>query len=192
MRDDKYPEDQALLSWGYRGTMCSVVRNRLFDEEVSRMEALKDRFPSMYNNFKDQVGNLNGYARFPKRPVRERGYNGIITYVPAPGGITYAQLYVDGSFVYGYDTAHHAQTSVKFKDASWHQIQIEFMVDAIMIARRLESSYRRARSRAARSIVLSEFERRLTLRAKQVGRSGKAIDILDNFGIMLRLLSGEL
>lgn len=136
---------------------------------------------------KGKIGNLQGYARFPKRPLYERGYHGIATYIPAPGGITFAEPYADGSFVYGYDTGHYGQEGTQFKDVNWHVVQVEFMVDAIMIARRLERAYRDAKQVAKRAAVLDEFGRRLRLHS----RGYKNIDT-DNFGVIMNLLSGQL
>lgn len=106
--------------------------------------------------------------------------------------MTYAQQYVDGTFVYGYDTAHIDMEAVKYKDGFWHRMQVEFMVDAIIIARRLEKRYRRAQTNTRKATVLDELNRRLYLRSVQVGRGKQGIEIMGNTGVMLKLLAGDL
>ncbi len=188
VRDDLYPESHAAHIWLYRGTNCSVVRCDWFKEELELLEAIQKEsgipLALMINSTRQKIDNFQGYTRFPKRPVYERDFEGIIKYVPAPGGITYAQQYIDGSFVYGYDTSHIGQTSVKYKDLSWHILQVEFMVDAITIAKRLERRYRLG-NRRQKLLVAREFNRRLSL-------LGKPIDLLDNHGLAMHLLFGEL
>jgi hypothetical protein len=201
IRHDLYPEEMGVHIWTYRGTNCTIIRNRQWEKmvadlkgdesyeagilDVKKPDSLQKALARSIELFSAKIGNLQGYARFPRRPLYERGYKGIATYIPAPGGITFAEQYADGSFVYGYDTAHIDQEGVKFKDVSWHVVQVEFMVDAIMIARRLERAYRDAKQNSKRAKVLDEFDRRLRLRGKQ-------IDVTGNFGVMLNLLSGQL
>lgn len=49
-----------------------------------------------------------GYVRFPKRPLQEPRFRGIVTYVPVHGGVSWAQESPDGSFVYGFDCNHNS------------------------------------------------------------------------------------
>ncbi len=187
VRHDLFPEEQGVHIWVYRGTNCTVIRNGQWEEMVNdfRKSGLAEKLSDSMEWMSAKVGNLQGYARFPKRPLYERGYHGIVTYIPAPGGITLAEQYADGSFVYGYDTGHHGQEGLQYRDVCWHVVQVEFMVDAIIIARRLERAYRDAKKNKDRARVLEEFGRRLRLRGKQ-------IDVQDSFGIMINLLSGQL
>lgn len=60
-----YPEGSALAVWQHNELTCSIVRHG--------------------------SGHLCGYVRFPKRLLRERDYDGIVTYVPVHGGVTYSR-----------------------------------------------------------------------------------------------------
>jgi len=63
--------------------------------------------------------HLCGYVRFPERPVKERTYHGILTYVPVHGGITYADQ-KDGGMVYGFDCGHAGdEERPETKDPEW-------------------------------------------------------------------------
>ncbi len=76
----EYPESKAIETWVFEGLVCSITRNGM--------------------------GALCGYVRFPKRPVSELGYDGIIGGVRVHGGVTYAKQFADGSMVYGFDCSH--------------------------------------------------------------------------------------
>jgi len=77
----EYPECKAIVIWEKDGLVFSIVKH-------------------------STLGHYCGYVRFPKRPVKEKEYGGILTYVPVHGGITYAKESEDGSIVYGFDCAH--------------------------------------------------------------------------------------
>ena len=85
---------------------------------------------------------LNGYVEFPKRPVREQGYEGLLTYVPVHGGITYANEDEDG-MIYGFDTLHHDSSSKPRSNKEWIKKQIEIMIKGILLAKKLEAKYLR-------------------------------------------------
>jgi len=187
LRDDHYPESEAVHGWNYRGTECTIVKCVWFEERFEMLKArgIDQLVPFMVKDLKAKFGNLQGYARFPKRPLHEKTFHGIVTYVPAPGGITFAHQYADGSFVYGYDTDHIEQHGLRYKEVNWHVAQVERMVDALIIAKRLERAYRLAGTQGAKITVLNEFVRRICFRSRQ------AYDITDNFGLMMSLLTGH-
>ena len=83
---------------------------------------------------------LNGYVVFPKRPVREPGYDGILAYVPVHGGITYAEA-DDLGMVYGFDTAHYDSDEFPRYDHDWVKGQIKVMLDGIKKAAEIEDKY---------------------------------------------------
>lgn len=88
---------------------------------------------------------LNGYIVFPKRPVREKGYNGILTYVPVHGGITYAHEDELG-MVYGFDTLHHNSENYPITDKAWIKKQIGVMLVGITKATSVENPYLRCKN----------------------------------------------
>jgi len=192
-RDDDYPESDAVHHWQYRDTACTIVRCDWYEEELQKLResGLEKVLAYSIQTITAKLGNLQGYARFNRRPLYERSYHGIVTYVPAPGGITFAQQYTggifSGTFVYGYDTAHILMDGVQYKDVSWHVLRVEYMVDCIKIARRLERQYRDAWKQDDRIRVIQEFARRCEL----IGH-GKKYEITDNYGLMMNLLSGRI
>ena len=86
------------------------------------------------------LGGFNGYVLFPKRPVKEPAYGGILTYVPVHGGITYAEEDGDG-IVYGFDTGHCDSESYPIRETEWIKGQCKIMLAAIKRAAELEDKY---------------------------------------------------
>lgn len=87
------------------------------------------------------AGNYNGYVRFPKRPVQEKGYDGILTYVPVHGGITYAEE-DDKGMVYGFDCAHFGdEDNPKLNDLQWMRAECRRLARGILIAADYEPQY---------------------------------------------------
>lgn len=85
-------------------------------------------------------GRLNGYLAFPQRPVRERGYGGILAYVPVHGGITFAREDEEG-VCYGFDTGHFNSENYPINDTEWIKGQIRIMLKGIQKAAEVESEY---------------------------------------------------
>jgi hypothetical protein len=133
------------------------------------------------------LGHLCGYVRFNKRPVIEKEYGGILSYVPVHGGITYAKESKNGSMVYGFDCAHcDDENNPNCKDANWVLKEAINMGLAILIAKKHERKY----------LAVDGFPKK---RAKiidcfhlETKKSGVVFDIQDNFGAMINLLSGQL
>ena len=122
---------------------------------------------------------LNGYCVFKKRPTRETGYNGILTYVPVHGGITYAERDKDGSMVYGFDTLHCDSHEKPRTDPEWIKGQIQVMIAGIRKAAEVEGKYLRCisnKGRAKWAQMVSDIQREESR----------------NFGVMINLLGGEL
>ena len=85
---------------------------------------------------------LNGYVVFPKIPTIEKGYCGILSYVPVHGGITYATE-DDMGMVYGFDTLHCDSNEYPRTDKKWIKKQIKIMIRGILKAREVERNYLR-------------------------------------------------
>ena len=122
---------------------------------------------------------FNGYLVFPKRPVRERGYDGILTYVPVHGGITLAKP-LEGAMVYGFDTAHSDSDKYPISDKNWIKEQLQIMLKGILKAKEVEEKYLRALTNKTKAKY-----------AQEVIDTGHDKSY-SNFGIDIRILTREL
>jgi len=87
------------------------------------------------------LGALNGYIHFKTRPTTEKGYQGILTYVPVHGGITLADSDGKGGMIYGFDTGHCDSEKYPRADKEWIKKQIALMLRGILRARMVEVPY---------------------------------------------------
>ncbi len=124
------------------------------------------------------IEGLNGYVMFPKKPVRESGHNGILSYIPVHGGITYAEHDNTGS-VYGFDTSHCDSKEFPRYEKSWIKSQCEIMLKGILRAAEVESKYLRCISNKGKA-KYCDYVRSI------------APDTELGMGAMLNLLSGKL
>lgn len=122
-------------------------------------------------------GGFNGYIAFPKRPVRELGYEGILAYVPVHGGITYAEQKEDGSMEYGFDTAHSHSDQFPRTDVSWIKEQLRELAEGIMRAAEVEDKYLSCKTNKGRAKHCDYVQ-------------GDGTEL--GFGAMINLLSGKL
>lgn len=120
----------------------------------------------------------NGYIRFNKRPVREQGYFGLLTYVPVHGGLTYATENKYG-MTYGFDTAHCDSDTKPITDKKWIKKQITIMLKGILLAKELESKYLKCVTNKGKA---KHADKILALQ----------IEESNNLGVNLNLLSGSL
>jgi hypothetical protein len=142
-----------------------------------------------------KAGHLCGYVRFPKRLLKEEGYDGIVRYVPVHGGVTFAREAEDGSMVYGFDCTHSGdcvpmefEKYPQYRDPGGHvwtaeevREEIKRMADALISAPQVERRYLRCKTNKGRAKVLDAWLEPL---------GGANTD--DNFGLMIQLLGGEL
>ena len=124
-------------------------------------------------------GGLNGYAIFLEKPVKEPNYDGILTYVPVHGGITYCEHEPSAS-IYGFDTGHYGSESVPRFDPAWVKGQIGLMVLALKLAATLEDKYLAAEDD---NEARAKIAQRVMDLSPEEGFS---------FGVMINLLSGQL
>lgn len=124
------------------------------------------------------VGGYNGYVVFPKRPVKERGYDGILSYVPVHGGITYANNDKLG-MVYGFDVLHYNSDDIPKNDMKWTKKQCKIMIKGILVSSKVEKAYRKGKSNEEKTEYI-----------QKVADVNHTNDI--GFGAMINLLSGEL
>ena len=126
-----------------------------------------------------------GYVSFPKRPVIEQGYEGILTYVPVHGGITFATEYKNG-MTYGFDCGH-------YKDANNLDLQnIAYLADecirmalAIKMAAKYEKRYLKCKDDNGKKVKIIE---KYHLRLLKENLSDGDLDITDNFGAMMNTI----
>lgn len=145
--------------------------------EEYEMEGLKCKI-----NTGSGYGGFNGYITYPKRPLKETGYNGIASYIPVHGGLTYANTNEDGTFTYGFDTSHCYSNEFPNTDIDWIKSQIKVIYDGISICKKLENKY-----------LLAEGDN--DKRAKIVQKiydAGKQNNKGYPFNVSIKLLSGNL
>jgi len=156
-KQELYPDSMAFEQWEYNGNICYLLHT--------------------------EMGHNCGYVRFPKRPVKVAGYDGILDYVPVHGGITYAHN-DEAGMVYGFDCAHYNdEHNPLVRDPEWLKRECQNMADGILLAAKFEDRYLRAEGdNEQRAAILAEYEAEL----------GINIDVADNFGVMLNVLFGSL
>ena len=154
--------------------MEKSLRNIIETGTIDGFEYWIAKFPSDY---KGEL--LNGYVVFPKRPVRELSYDGILTYVPVHGGITYAREY-DGGMVYGFDTGHCDSHEFPINDKEWIKGQIKTMSLGILKASEVERNYLRCTTNQGKA------------KQAQAVQDVGAPEHRQNFGVNINLLSGKL
>lgn len=118
------------------GRNAHIRKNATEICQIEGLECWVSPSPGMANGY----GGLNGYAVFPKRPVLESGYSGVLTYVPVHGGITYAEEDEIG-MVYGFDTGHFDSDSKPRYDPAWIKKQLAVMIQGIRVAAEVEQEY---------------------------------------------------
>jgi len=129
-----------------------------------------------------RLGRYCGYVRFPAKPVKEDSYHGILSYVPVHGGITYARL-DNGGMEYGFDCAHSGdEDDSNTRNIDWLKNQCQKLADGIMLAAKYEDRYLLASGdNEKRADIIDEFTEKLG-----------GLDMRNNFGAMLNVLSGQL
>lgn len=155
----EYPESIAKTIWRQNGLHLSIVWN-------------------------GEAGHYCAYCRFPKRPVREAGYQGILTWVPVHGGITFAKEGKDGSFVYGFDCGHSEdEKRPELQDIDWLKAEAERMADAINAAKGYERRFLRCITNRGKLKAIEDYHAELKSK-------GIHFDLQDNFGAMISVLCG--
>jgi hypothetical protein len=126
-----------------------------------------------------------GYASFPKRPTKEEGYRGILTYVPVHGGITFAEEQ-DGRMVYGFDCDHYGdEDRPELKDLDWLRRECARMALGIQVAAKYEDAYLVADARGVVCVAVVD-----AYLAEMKGH-GVEFDLKGNFGALLTIMSGK-
>jgi hypothetical protein len=128
-----------------------------------------------------------GYVRFAHRPLRERGYKGIATYVPVHGGITYAEDEGKKGMVYGFDCGHAGDdTNPQVTDKVWLIQQCRVMAISVLLAARYERHYLLAKEEKEKALVVDKYHDDLKK------NYGIEFNLKDNFGAMINVIFGGL
>lgn len=177
---DRYPDAKACRTWEQDDKILYVLQGKRPPCEIA------DRL-SMPTSW------YCGYVRFPKRPVKEAGYGGIMRYVPVHGGITYAEEDPDGSMVYGFDCNHATDQGLLIpgeKRIIWTEdlaaAECEKMIVGIVVAAEFEEPYLKAPTQNARAKVLDMYHEELRR------LFGHDFEVTDNLGAMISVLTGNL
>ena len=124
-----------------------------------------------------------GYVRFKERPVKEESYGGLLTYVPVHGGLTYSRE-DQGGMVYGFDCAHLGDEENPWtRNLDWLRDQCQIMAEAILVATKFEDRY---------LLAEGNNEQRLKTITEYLESLDTELDISNNFGVILNILSGSL
>jgi len=182
---DRFPDKMACRTWEQDDKILYVVKNSLPEKEAGFI--LSRGLPLSTSWY-------CGYVRFPKRPVKEPGYHGIMAYVQVHGGLTYAEEDLgDGSMVYGFDCNHAGDQGFLLpgeKRNVWTDdlvaAECEKMIVGIVVAAEFEDPYLKAPTEEARAKVLDMYHDELR------HLLGQEFEITDNFGAMINVITGHL
>lgn len=165
------------------------------------MEIRTDRYPEakasalfeeddiIYSIVKQEFGHYCGYVRFPRRIVREPGYDGILAYTPVHGGITYAEAdSLDGSMVYGFDCAHSNSHELPTNDPEWLLWQCRLMRWGICFLAPAESLYSYMTNKGRSSLL----DRKLDAFQEFSGDDSAKAAAMQSFSAMVNLIFGRL
>ncbi len=142
----EYPENKAVNIWTKGNVMFSIV-------------------------WHSACSHYCGYCRFSKRFVKEQSYNGILTYVPVHGGITYAEHWTNGSMVYGFDCGHSRDDKNEYlKSIDCLKNECERMAKQIRIIKKYENSYLKATTNKKKSKIIENYYKEL--REKNLSDAG--------------------
>lgn len=130
----KRAEDVFLMD----GVECWIAKSLLWSE-YEKMVGLSGRADETLFS----MCGYSGYVCFKGRPVIEPDYEGILSYIPVFGGITYCHHDIIGS-VYGFDTSHHGAERHPIRDKEWTRSQIDIMSRGILYASSIEEAYLKA------------------------------------------------
>lgn len=166
----EYPEKNANKVWVKDGAMLSVI--------------LQDD------------GHYCGYVRFAKRPVVERGYDGFVTYIPVHGGITFARGSENGSMVYGFDCAH-AGDWVSYCPSGHKWTEDEVVVETEKLLRNFQLGLKYEKRYLGKYSRKGRYLRKNTVRERakildEYMREADGTGIMDNFGVLINLFTGQL
>lgn len=160
-----------------------ITHNGMWYEE-QRIQARKIKLPPILSRYMKSAEGLNGYIAFLKQrpPLKLNRFDvgdGIATYIPVHGGITYTEADRLGC-VYGFDTMHFDSEAVPRTDHKWIRWQCRVLYEGLLKASALEEAYNLA---AGDNSARAEICQQLIGMIPEQGF---------NFGTIIKMLGGEL
>ena len=100
-----------------------------------------------------------GYVKFDKPPLpKTLGYNGIVTYIPVHGGVTYYDARKGGSVVYGFDGAHYKDKDNRdLLSEEWWETQCVHLAKGLKIASEYEYYFNSALDSKEKANIIDQF-----------------------------------
>lgn len=148
-----YPEACAEITWEYKDSQCSIVKNQ-------------------------NLGHYCGYVRFKKKPLKSEGYDDFATYIPAHGGLTYAKQDKNG-YVYGFDCMHPGdKENQNLQNINWLKMHCEYIADAIIDALPYETEYLKNADNEKRSQIIEQYWAKMKTNLSENGNMGVMINLL--------------
>jgi hypothetical protein len=152
--------------------------------EVKAWEGIVNNTPVKYRIVQTNMGHYCGYATFEHRPLQEAGYDGIATWVPVHGGITYAVDKDDKGFTYGFDCGHAGdEHDPKTSNVDWLTTECERMALGLVIAVGFEEAFKNSKTQAGLVKIIERYH-------EAMAAQGIKFDLHDNFGAMIELFGG--
>lgn len=175
------------------GVECFVVQS-----ETERY----DELPESVKEFIPRAWYC-GYVRLNRKLFRERDVNGLLTYIPVHGGISYRGVDSEGCTVFGFDCNHSDDTddglSKWTREAAMRET--DKLALGLIVATRFEDAYLRRGSstpksrkwarrrdhqrRRARAEIVVRYHQSLSAR-------GIRFHLTDQFGAMINVIFGQI
>lgn len=200
---DEYPDKDACKVWIEDGVAMYLVHRDIYEgmspDERAQARKMGEDFSKVLQEIIDgsRIGDwwkgddflklmrpreqfYNGYVRFKEIPLINTKLQ---DFVPVHRGISYAEGFADGSYVYGFDTNHVGDGSnPDISSTEWLMNECRKLAKGLIVAGRFESDFCNA-----------EPHNRIHIVQKYVDYMNEEFDMEDlGFGAMMRLLSGDL
>ena len=166
---ENYPENQAVKVWEKDGMRFSIILH-------------------------PQFNHYCGYVRFTKRPLRKSGYDGFATYINVHGGITFYNADSEG-FVYGFDCGHSGDWSEFRPDGKkWSLEEVTKQCESVGYQLKKARLFELGYTFFNWSLFPRKIQNRMKARILDLFHkvTKQKFNVSDNFGVMIKLLSGEL
>jgi hypothetical protein len=164
----------------------NVASKENYPERIAEITVFDSETNTHLSILTNHFGRYCGYCRFSKRPVQEPKYNGILTYVPVHGGITFVNE-DSGGMVYGFDTSHAGdEDNLELQNPDFVIAEAKRLAQAILVAAKWEPFYLKASETWVRAEVIQGFHDELE------ETYGITFTLTNNFGAMIAVICGSL
>jgi hypothetical protein len=176
-----YLREHAKGTWTAKdGVECFIVQHEL--EGFARLCVILGHEPMLPQYW------WCGYVRLNQQLFTEMGYDGLLTYVPCPGGITCKAMDSEGCHIYGYDTNHawDHEKGEGYWTAERMTEETTLFARALVVAAKYEQAYLQADGDCdARAKIIDDYHKALAV-------DGVTFNLTENFGAMMNALFGRL